>query len=137
MVRGLWGVVLLSVSLIALSGCGQGGPALGQVTGTITQDGRPLPDAFVSFYPAAGGRSSHGMTDQSGKYLLRFTGMKDGALVGAHTVKIETGVQLSESETGPKPKKVPQLPARYNAESELTAEVERGNNTFDFDVQAK
>jgi len=138
MIRRLLGLLLLGVTVAGLSGCGQSsGPALGQVTGTVTLDGQPLPDAMVSFYPDAGGRSAHGVTDSSGKFLLRFTGMKDGALVDSHTVKIETGVEMSESETQPKRKKIAQLPARYNKETELTAKVERGSNNFDFDLQSK
>lgn len=138
MVRHLIGLLLLGIAVAGLAGCGNNsGPALGQVTGTVTMDGQPLPSAMVSFYPDTGGRSAHGMTDDSGKFLLRYTGMKDGALVDTHKVKIETGVQLSESETSTKPKKVPQLPKKYNQETELTAKVERGSNTFDFDLQSK
>jgi len=138
MVRQLYELLVLAIAAVGLTGCGNNsGPALGQVTGTVTMDGEPLPGAMVSFYPEAGGRSSHGVTDDSGEFLLRFTGMKDGALVDTHKVKIETGVQLSESETKPNRKKVKQLPARYNSETELTAKVEGGSNTFDFDLQSK
>ncbi|MBA2114854.1 carboxypeptidase regulatory-like domain-containing protein [Bremerella alba] len=138
MVREFLGLLAVGVTVISLAGCGQNtGPALGQVSGTVTLDGKPLSNSMVSFYPDAGGRSAHGITDKSGKYLLQFTGMKNGALVDTHKVKIETGIQLSESETGPKPKKVSQLPARYNKETELTAKVERGSNTFDYDLQSK
>ena len=138
MIRQQFVLLLLSVVAAGLTGCGgDSGPALGQVTGTVTMDGKPLPDAMVSFYPEAGGRSAHGVTDASGKFLLRFTGMKDGALVDTHKVKIETGVQLSESETQSRRTKVAQLPVRYNKETELTAKVERGSNNFDFDLQSK
>jgi len=119
---------------VSLTGCGSSGPTLAEVSGTITLNGQPLPDAMVSFYPTSGERSAHGVTDAAGHYTLMFTGLKEGALVGPHSVQIETGVQVGEEEISPAAK-VAQLPAKYNKETELTAEVERGSNTLDFDLQ--
>src|SRR5690606_11606382 len=119
-------MVCLAVSLV---GCGQsGGPVLGKVSGTVTLDGQPLPDTMVSFYPSSGERSAHGVTDAAGHYTLMFTGLKEGAIVGPHSVQAETGVQTGEEETSPV-SNVAQLPAKYNKNTELTAEVKRGSNT--------
>ncbi|WP_145102390.1 carboxypeptidase-like regulatory domain-containing protein [Rosistilla carotiformis] len=126
---------LMVCLVVSLVGCGQdSGPALGKVSGTVTLGGQPLPDAMVSFYPTSGERSAHGMTDAAGHYTLMFTGLKEGAIVGPHSVKVETGVQVGEEEVTPAAKVV-QLPAKYNKNTELTAEVEGGSNTFDFDLQ--
>ncbi|MCC9604752.1 carboxypeptidase-like regulatory domain-containing protein [Blastopirellula sp. JC732] len=134
--RTLAMLFLVASPLVGLTACfPSSGPALGNVTGTVTLDGKPLPNAMISFYPTSGLRSAHGTTDGEGKYLLRFTGMKDGALVGEHRVKIEVGVQTGEAPAAPAGK-LPKLPAKYNAESELTAEVERGSNTIDFDLKS-
>ena len=131
-------MLLLTIGLIVgLTGCGQDtGPALGNVTGTVTLDGKPLPEASVTFYPADDGRPSQGTTDENGKYTLRFTGTKEGAMVGQHSVQVEVGVPMGESDTPPAPKG-PQLPAKYNKNTELTAEVKRGSNTIDFDLTSK
>jgi len=130
----LW---IAAISVTGWTGCGpSSGPALGTVSGTVTLDGQPLPNAMVSFYPNEQGRSSHGTTDADGQYQLKFTGFKDGAMVGQHTVKIETGVQMSEDAPSA-PKRQTQLPEIYNENSELGAEVTRGSNTFDFDLSSK
>lgn len=131
-------MLLLTIGLIVgLTGCGQDtGPALGDVTGTVTLDGKPLPEASVTFYPADDGRPSQGTTDETGKYTLMFTGTKEGAMVGQHSVQVEVGVPTGESDTPPV-SRVPQLPAKYNKNTELTAEVERGSNTVDFDLTSK
>ncbi|UUO08643.1 carboxypeptidase-like regulatory domain-containing protein [Blastopirellula sp. J2-11] len=129
-------MLFLGIVLCSLSGCWQsGGMILGEVTGTVTLDGKPLPDAMVSYYPEVGGRSAHGVTDAAGRYQLRYTGSKDGAPVGAHRVKVEVGVQSGE---GPPKKtaKIPPLPSKYNSESELTADVQRGSNTIDFTLHS-
>jgi hypothetical protein len=76
------------------------------------------------------------MTDASGRYTLMYTAEKEGAAVGPHSVKVETGVQTGEEETS-SVSKVAQLPAKYNKSTELTAEVTRGSSTFDFDLQSK
>lgn len=118
------------------SGCfSNSGPVLADVTGNVTFNGKPLPDAMVSFYPNTGERSAHGMTDAAGNYRLQFTGMKEGALVGEHQVKIEVGIPAGEGPAIPA-SKLPKLPAKYNQETELTAEVNRGSNTIDFDLES-
>ncbi|EAQ81359.1 hypothetical protein DSM3645_23246 [Blastopirellula marina DSM 3645] len=122
--------------MVGLTGCWQSGGELGQVTGTVTLDGKPLPEAMVSFYPEAGGRSAHGVTDGAGQYLLRYTGSKDGAPLGPHLVKVEVGIPMGEGDS-PAVRKVPQLPAKYNTTSELTAEVKSGSNDIDFELKSK
>lgn len=132
--RECFTLLLTACLAVGLVGCGQdSGPALANVTGTVTLDGKPLPDAAVTFYPADGGRPSQGFTDESGKYTLRFTGTKEGAVVGQNTVQVEVGLPMGESEAPPA-SKLPQLPAKYNKKTELTAEVKRGSNTIDFDL---
>ena len=44
---------LLTVLMIGsvCVGCGDGGPPLGKVQGTVTMDGNPLPSALVTFMP--------------------------------------------------------------------------------------
>ncbi|MBA2115176.1 carboxypeptidase-like regulatory domain-containing protein [Bremerella alba] len=130
-------MLIAALSAINWTGCSQdSGPALGQVDGVVTLDGKPLPDAMVSFYPAEGGRSAHGTTDGTGKYQLRFTAFKEGAMVGQHTVKIEVGVQTGEVALTPA-QKARKLPEIYNKNSELSAEVNRGSNTLDFALKSK
>ena len=126
----LAGVVLA----ICLGGCGGGGeelPELGLVTGTVTLNGEPLPDVLVTFQPESGAQSSQGTTDEEGAYEIiygDFAAGIEGAVLGSHTVTIVQG----------DPANVPddeKLPARYNMNSELKADVQAGENSIDFDLK--
>lgn len=72
----------------AVTGCGGGSELdVGEVTGVVTLDGKPLPNAVVTFVPKAGGPSGVGTTDAEGKYQL-LTVEEAGAVVGEHLVSI-------------------------------------------------
>jgi hypothetical protein len=80
--RWLMGCAVLS--LLALTGCGDDGPQMGQVTGTITHKGAPVPCNIV-FQPTDG-RPSLGFADAQGKYTLQYLRGVPGAKVGQHRV---------------------------------------------------
>lgn len=128
-------LVVLSIATI---GCGSSGPATGEVTGKVTIDGQPIEGASIEFIPADG-RPSTGVTDASGAYELMFTNDAKGALLGSHQVRITTARAGDGGEgVGPTLEARDELlPAKYHDESELTAEVVAGKNTFDFDLQTK
>jgi hypothetical protein len=127
------GMIGLSVALsMAVVGCGQGGPPMGKVSGTITLDGEPLANADVEFTPQFDGASpSYGDTDANGQYDLVFSRSRKGAWVGKHTVRIMPSLTDAN---GDDIEPTYKLPARYNAKSELTAEVPKGGGTIDFDL---
>jgi hypothetical protein len=118
------------LTILATVGCRKSGrPALGMVSGTVTLDGRPLPKALVLFTPDGPGRTSHAVTDTTGRYSLAYLRDIAGANVGRHVVRITTATE----ENGGREL----LPARYHARSVLTATVEPGGNVCDFAVTAK
>jgi hypothetical protein len=114
------------------AGC-NGSPATARVTGTITFDGKPLPGASVGFFPEDGSRSSFGATDTSGRYELKFSASAIGAMPGKHKVVIRTGASEPDPENPDATKEI--LPARYNTESELMAELKSGSQTVNFDLK--
>ena len=121
---------------LGICGCGDDGPALGEVGGTVTLDGKPLPDAWVIFEPAEPGPDSVGTTDELGHYDLRYNARKTGAWVGQHTVRIGTGtVGGGDEEAGPR--KPERVAPNFNKDSSLRVEVERGENTHDFALTSK
>jgi len=125
----------MCLMILISSGCGSGGPPLGEVTGTVTLDGKPLVGASVQFDPG-NTRPASGVTDNQGNYKLSFIPGTEGAPVGNNIVRIypkssnETGDDLPESE-------IVSIPAKYNEESELTAEVTTGANKFDFALESE
>lgn len=128
----LYALCLMTVCLLA--GCSGGSadtPELGLVSGTITLDAKPLPRASISFEPKSGAPSV-GMTDNEGHYELAYSPDTKGALPGQHTVRISKfGDPGSPDDT------VDQVPAKFNQNSKLTAEVKAGENTINFDLDSK
>lgn len=133
-----WGHAALWVFVVTLLGCGQSGPTLGRVEGTVTLDGQPLPGARVCFYPEAGGRTAEAVTDQQGHYVLSYTGEGTGAQAGLNKVSISTYEEPVSMDDGTqkdgKPEKVP---AQYNKQSTLTKQVQSGKQTIDFALESK
>src|SRR5436190_18839311 len=118
--RSRYAFVVTAVLLIA--GCGGSDVQLGDVTGHVTLDGQPLPNALVRFQPEKGGRSSQGITDDQGHFKLDYSSRFEGALVGKSKVMITTGSLEDRTRRASET-----VPKKYNDESELTAEVKRGN----------
>ncbi|MGE0757576.1 MAG: carboxypeptidase-like regulatory domain-containing protein [Pirellulaceae bacterium] len=127
-----WWAVAWVVSLI---GCG-GPENVGQVSGKVTMDGQPLADAVVQFEPLAGNAPSSGITDASGEYTLRYTREHLGAEVGEHRVRITTFRGGDPDADPPRPPVKEKVPAKYNGQTELRADVKSGANTFDFELQS-
>ncbi len=124
--------LLILAAAVSLPGCGGGGdlPKLGRVKGVVTLDGKPLAEAQVQFLPQSG-RPSTAETATDGSYRLQYTADHDGALVGSHTVKIQTAI---DGRDDPRSER---LPARYHSKTELKADVKSGSNEFNFDLTSK
>jgi len=116
------GLCLLAVLAgVACCGCsGNDRPRLGRVSGIVTLDDRPLAGAAVVFTPIAGGRQSMALADADGRFELLYIRDIKGAKLGRHRVRVTTATEDSPGET---------LPARYNRETILSAEVTPGANT--------
>jgi hypothetical protein len=90
-----WAVSLTALLAGVVAGCGDG-PSLARVSGVVTLNGKPYPNALVSFQPMASkesqnpGKGSVGQTDENGRFELVYEGRKKGAVVGKHTVRIST-----------------------------------------------
>lgn len=76
-----------AVVLIALAGCGDGGPILVPTSGVVTLDGKPVAEAGVIFTPAEGGPSASAGTDDAGRFELH-TVNRPGAVLGKHHVTV-------------------------------------------------
>lgn len=120
--------------LVGLAGCSKPDhPQVGRVSGVVTLDGKPLAGATVMFQPLEG-RASIGTTDDAGRYSLTYLDGVPGAKVGPHKVIIRTEVP---GEDGQPPIVKEKLPKRYHDQTELTAEVKPGTNTFDFPLTSR
>ena len=127
----LYLLALLCLTLSTYSGCSSGDrPELGYVTGTVTLDGQPMPDAMVQFYQK-GLRPSKALTKADGSYELVYLRNIKGVALGQHTVYID---RVTEHEVTPKNLRLPEC---YNTQSELIAEVKPGANVFDWPLSSE
>jgi len=123
------------VGVCVLSGCGS---QYATVTGRVTLDGRPLPNATISFIPEdEGGHPSFGRTGTDGTYTLQETHRLNGALPGKYTVRITTYVEGNPDVDPPIPTVPERVPPRYNIETELAEEVKLEENVLDFPLDSK
>lgn len=132
-----WCGFFLSMLVVGLAGCGS--DTIGYVEGTVTLDDQPLEGALVTFIPEEGGRPAYGRTNADGWYELTYTRKEKGALIGTNSVEINTESEGDPDAENPAFRKsVPErIPAKYNVNTELTAEVESGSNTFNFDLSSE
>lgn len=130
-----------AVAACFLMGCGGRGdrPDLGAVTGTVSMDGKPLPNVWVMFNPTAGGRTSIARTNEEGVYELMYLEGAKGANIGTHKVVImtyhEDEIEEMKLNTG-KSVEDPILP-KYNSQTTLTEEVKEGENVIDFYLESE
>lgn len=126
---GTVAVFLAAAGLVA--GCGGGG---GEVSGTVTYDGKPVEQGSISFVPADGKGPTTGDAIKDGKYTVH--------KVPAGTAKVIIyGSKMAEKKkmyNDPKADWVQTatdyIPDKYNKATELKYDVQSGNQTKDFDL---
>jgi len=106
---------------------------LGYVEGTVTMDGQPVANATLIFQKS-GARPSAARTDADGKYELVYTDEVNGVALGTHTVFISTFSEGDEDQDIARQKET--IPAKYNNNSDLTAEVVAGSQVIDFALES-
>jgi len=130
----LFALILL---LVVSNGCG-GGLDTAPVSGVITLDGKPLPNASVTFTPqetASTAPASNGRTDAEGRYTLSVTVTGDeGAVLGNHVVNIAL---IGEEKTGEDADVLDPPEATALPDHNFTFEVKAGENEADFNLQSQ
>ena len=147
-----------------LIGCQQRIPDRQPVSGIVTLDGRPVPNAAVTFVSEVVFGRASGLTDESGRYELTTLEPRDGAITGSYRVAITDwseriavyeeltieerpcydpypSVQNKKPGDPSTEKKAGSslLPSRYAdvTKSGLAAIVVRGDNTINFALNAE
>jgi hypothetical protein len=133
MMRTVW--VLCASAGCALPGCTEP-PSGHSVTGNITLHGEPLDQGMIEFSPAAGQGTMSGGMIKDGAYTIP---PESGLAPGLYQVRIS-----STQGAAPNPDELPgeartppkqRIPAQYNTETTLQAEVKAGgDNHFDFAI---
>jgi hypothetical protein len=126
---------ITAFALLMLASCSS--VPYGEVEGTVTLAGRPLPDVEVMFLPETdagySGPFSSGFTNESGRFrLIEMRSGRSGALVGIHRVCVK---DLLANGTTP-----PRFPDEYTQTSATPlrdVNVEPGSQTYDLDLPAR
>lgn len=121
---------IMCVCMVALAGCSND---ITSVSGVVTMDGVPLEGAQLDFWPQGtkNDRPSTAVTDAEGRYTLSYMAGKEGAVIGQHKVSITT----ARDAEAPAVREV--IPAKYNKNTTLTADVTSGGSTINFDLKSK
>lgn len=122
---------LVSVAAVcaALAGCGPASPVPQDVKGTITLDGKPMPDGKVHFAPSGGPPIVADV--RNGAFELK-------AVPGPYKVEVWMFRDRIPWPGEPHDKQINVLPERFNSGTTLTAEVKTGEeNRPAFAVQSR
>lgn len=121
---------LMSIALLTLAGCG-GGPREYGVHGTVTFDGQPVEKGEIRFLPAGTQEAAYGGAIENGKFECKVT-------EGQKRVEITATREAATPAPDGLPDYVSYIPAEYNTQSTLKAEVKpSGDNTFTFDLKSQ
>ncbi len=134
--RVLFSHTLLGVFVLVCIGCGQGPSNRASVAGKVTVEGKPLEEGSIVFIPTEGtaGPTAGGRI-LNGSYAI---GAPKGPVVGTARVEIravrETGKISTYGFDAGQKERVQYIPARYNDDSQLRADLKRGRNSLDFEL---
>ena len=129
--RVVWGMLLCALCGGGCDSTNTSPGSLGDVTGVVALDGKPLAGANVQFAPL-NTRMSSGLTNSQGRYQLWFKKDVNGAAIGSHEVRISFRDPRSTVHDPPPES----LPPRYNELTILSAVVKAGKNEFDFHLES-
>lgn len=115
---------LLCLAAFLFIGCGRSDlPELGDVYGQVTLDGKPVAKLNILFTPEKG-RAAGGVTDEEGRYELKYLEGYSGSKTGPAKVTFEW-------EPGVEP--TANVPAWYMKDG-IDVEVKSGSNEFNFEM---
>jgi hypothetical protein len=128
-----WRPAYLAVVLL-ISGCAE--PTTSVVTGMVTVDGAPAKTGSIAFFPTDGKSRTTGAAIVDGAYTAQVP-------FGTQKVEIRVSKEIGQKklydtpDSPMKPILAEVLPAKFNDATELTLEVQRGENHKDFALSTK
>jgi hypothetical protein len=137
---------ILSLALgLAQIGCSRSKDDLPRepVAGTVTMDGKPLPEAAIQFTPTGETKATGVVAKvEDGKFSIP---REEGLVPGTYMVSISHAEQQeikSKKAAGSLSKSTKmgkeQIPARFNTQSKLTAEIKKGGvSDLSFPLESK
>ena len=137
--KSIFGVPLLLLLFVA-AGCGSNRAGVG---GEVTVGGQPIEGGTISFIPkdSTAGPPASGKIE-GGRYSIA---AREGPAIGTSRVEIrwtrKTGRKIPAIAPAPRgsftEETIEAVPTRYNSQSELEVEIQRGDNTRDFKLDPR
>ena len=123
--------------LLLMSGCG--GASSAALHGTVTLDGAPVTNGSIVFFPVAGEGPKASAAIEDGKYTIP---AEEGLQPGVYRVEVSwhksTGRKIPSADPGIMMDETKEaIPARFNTDSTLTAELTAGQAQKDFALTTK
>ena len=123
------------------------GPCLGcsskqtTIEGAVSFDGQPVERGSITFEPASGTGPSAGGTIENGRYKIDASGVTPGEMIVRISAVRPTGKKIEAGPPEPPGTLVeevrPYIPAAYNEQSTLKAQVKAGKVTQDFALKSR
>jgi hypothetical protein len=126
-----WREVLFGLIVVLILGCA-GGDGAADVMGEVTLDGQPLGDGVIHFFPTDGQSRTASAFVREGTFQTRVPIGKQRVEISSVQSRPLRPGQAADSASGAEI-----VPARYNAKSELTADVTKGTNKVRFELTGK
>jgi hypothetical protein len=128
------GLTALIMAVLAMClGCGSNRTI---IEGAVTFDGQPVEQGSITFEPTSGAGPSAGGTIQNGRYKIDAEGVTPGEMIVRISAVRSTGKKIEAGPPEPPGTLVdevrPYIPAAYNEQSTLSAQVTAGKVTQDF-----
>ena len=127
-------------AVLLLLGCGESDGSI-PLSGSVTLDGRPLPEGSIELHPIRGTKGpSSGGSIANGKFSIS---SQKGIRPGTFRVEIKAyrgSGKMEVYEITGEEREIPEqyLPARYNEKSELTVDVSReGDQYVEFQLKSE
>jgi hypothetical protein len=120
---------LLALGIGFAAGCGQPGPKMMEVSGTVKFDGKDVADGDITFVPENQSVGGEGGKIKDGKYTLK---VKEGK----NKVQIMATREVP-GKKGPMGEDLVEqyIPEKYNDQTTLTADVGPGKTEHNFDLK--
>jgi hypothetical protein len=113
----------MATIMLVLTGCGDGGPPSGSVSGNVTYKGKPVTEGVVLF----GSKNGPGAAqiESDGSYYAPRVGIGDN----------DVTVQPLPAASAKKQNVAPPFPVKYTKTGTLKFHVKSGSNRFDVNLQ--
>lgn len=133
-------MALAGMLLFVVAGCGQDGPVRGEVSGKVTIATEPIVTGLITFIPELGVEGPPAeFAITNGNYSS--SDRHAGPPIGRNKVTVyaqkKTGRRIKSVDGSEYDEYAELVPRKYNEESATFVDVVSGNNTFDFDLEAK